>query len=166
MGSIFPPIFIEFSPTDVCNQRCPYCYTQYLGHEWLEIPRELLLRIMKDLGDAGVKSVQIQGTGEPLVNEATPDAIVTAKKSGVDVALCTNGVLMDPEISDNCLSSISWYRVSAIESNAELYSKTHGCSESQYHRLIRNLEYAVKLRERDKLETVLAASFIPFRYNA
>ena len=38
-GEYFPPIFIELSPTDLCNQKCHYCYTQYLGHEPLEIPK-------------------------------------------------------------------------------------------------------------------------------
>ena len=87
----FPPIHVEIGVTDRCQHACHFCYVEYLKKQQLEIPRELLLRIMRDLGDAGIRSLFFQGTGEPTMNPACADAIVEAKESGVDTALQTNG---------------------------------------------------------------------------
>lgn len=162
----FAPIFVELSPTDICNQKCHFCYTEYMGHKKLEIPGVLLVKIFSDLGKAGVKSVMIQGTGEPLLHKSLADAILAGKQAGLDMALCTNGVLLSRDILEKILSALSWLRVSAIECNAELYAKSHGCSAAHFKQVINNLKAAVEIRNRDGLDTVIATHFIPFPYNA
>jgi radical SAM protein with 4Fe4S-binding SPASM domain len=165
-GEYFPPIFVNFSPTDLCNQNCWYCYTQYLGHKKLEIQGDLLVRIFQDMGHAGVKSVMIQGTGEPLLNKSTPDAIVEGRRAGLSLALCTNGVLLNNEVLEKILPSLEWMRVSDVECSSELYAKSHGSPESHWHRVIKNLKIAVEIRERERLDTVLSAHMLLFPYNA
>ncbi len=164
-GEYFPPIYVELSPTDICNQKCHFCYTDYMGHKKLEIEAELLIRIFAQLGHAGVKSVQIQGTGEPLLNKALPEAIIAGKKAGLDMALCSNGVLLKPEVSEQILHLLSWVRISAIEANPKLYSRTHGVDESHWHSVVKNLESAVKILGKDRGETVIATHFVAFDYN-
>jgi len=164
-GEYFPPIFVELSPTDLCNQKCWYCYTKYLGHKKLELEGELLKRIMREMGQAGVKSVMIQGTGEPLVNRAVPDAIVEGKKAGLSLALCTNGVLLNLEILEKVLPNLEWLRVSDVELTPELYAKSHGSPQSHWHRVMKNLKTAVEIRERDGLDVVLATHMLLFPYN-
>lgn len=165
-GKYFAPIFVELSPIDVCNQRCHFCYTEYMGHQRLAIAEDLLVKIFEDLGEEGVKAVQIQGTGEPLLNQALPEAILRGRSAGLDLALCTNGVLLEPQVTERILSSLSWVRVSAIESQPSVYAKTHGCSEWHWHRVVENIKRMVKAREEGGLETVLACHYIPFPYNA
>jgi len=165
-GKDFAPIFIEFSPTDVCNQRCHFCYTDYLGHKKLMIERDPLLRIFREMGEFGVKSVMVQGTGEPLLNSAVPDAVVVGKKAGLDIALCTNGVLLSEEVLEKAMPCLSWLRVSGIECDGDLYVKTHVCPEGHFKRVIDGLRTAVRIRNRDHLETVIAVHFLPFPYNA
>lgn len=162
----FPPIHIEIGISDKCNQNCHFCYTKYLGHQQLEIPRDLLLKIMRELGDAGVRSIFFQGTGEPLMNSACADAIVEAKRFNVDIALQTNGVLMDNNFLDKAMSSISWMRISSLELNSNIYSKTHGCSELQHKKVMENLKYAVHLRKKENLDTIIAGMIMVFPYNA
>lgn len=85
-GKDFAPIYVEINPTDYCNHKCIFCYSDYLGHKKeLSIEGDLLIRIFRELPEAGVKSVMIQGTGEPLLNVALPDAIVAGKKAGLDI---------------------------------------------------------------------------------
>lgn len=165
VGECFAPVFVEISPTDMCNQKCPFCYTEYLGHEKLTIPEDLLVKIFKDMGRAGVKSVLVQGTGEPLLNKALPNAIVAGKEAGLDIALCTNGVLLSNDVLETILPCISLLRVSAVESTPEIYAKTHGCPESHWHEVSKGLERAVIIRERDNLNVLIAATFMPFNHN-
>lgn len=165
-GEYFSPIYIEFSPIDICNQKCWFCYTEYMGHKKMEIEGDLLVEIFNQLGEAGVKSVQIQGTGEPLLNKALPEAISAGKKAGLSLSLGTNGVLLNKEVLDKILPCLSWLRVSAIECNPKLYVKTHRCPESHWEMVIEALKSAVKIRNRDGLDTVIGVHFIPFDYNA
>lgn len=164
-GEYFAPIYVELSPTDLCNQRCPFCYTEYMGHQKLEIEEKKLIRIFEEMGKAGVKSVQIQGTGEPLLNKGVPAAVERGKQSGLDIALCSNGVLFTEDVAEKVLPNLSWMRVSAIESAPDRYAKSHGCDEKQWHQLIDNLNYAVKMRNKNNYDVVLSCHFITFDYN-
>lgn len=165
-GEYFPPIFIEVSPTDRCNHKCHFCYTSYLWSKKMEIPDELLVNIFRDLGKAGVKSIMVQGTGEPLLHQALPDAIVAGKEAGLDIALCTNGVLLTRDILEKVMPCLSWIRISAIENDPKRYAKTHRCAESHWNNLMENLSAAIEIRNRDRLDTVISAHFLPFSYNA
>ncbi len=161
----FPPIFVEFSPTDTCNQKCWYCYTDYIGHGKKEIRGDLLIKIFRDMGHAGVKSVMVQGTGEPLMNKSTPDAIIEGNKAGLSIALCTNGVLLTEEILEKVLPSIEWLRISAIELTPDLYAKSHGSPRSHYEKVIHNIKKAVEIRNRKNLPTIIAVHTLLFPYN-
>ena len=162
----FPPIHVEISVTDRCQHNCHFCYSKYLGHQKLDIPHDMLIKIIRDLGKAGVKSLFIQGTGEPLLNKSCADAIVEAKKCGLDVALQTNGVLLDNDFLDKALSSLSWVRISSLECNSKLYSKTHGCKERDFKHLVENIKYARYLRDENDLDTIIAGTIMSFPYNA
>ena len=72
-GSDFAPIYVEINPTDACNHRCIFCYSEFLGHKKeLVIERDLLIRIFCDMAEAGVKSVMVQGTGESFLIKPSP----------------------------------------------------------------------------------------------
>jgi len=159
-GEYFPPVFLEFSPTDRCNQRCWFCYTEYLGHTKTDIRDEDMVRIFKDMGQAGVRAVQIQGTGEPLLNKGTPDAIVEGSKAGLSLALCSNGVLMDEDTPAKIMPHLDWIRISALASTPEAYAKTHVCPEPHWNRAIENIKRCVDVRNSTGIETVIGASFV------
>lgn len=166
-GESFPPVFVELSPTDRCQQHCHYCYIEYVWSKGRhEIEGDLLVKIFQDMGHYGVKSVMIQGTGEPLLNKATPTAIVEGKKTGLSIALCTNGVLFNQEMLEEVVPCLEWMRVSDVECNPQLYAKAHGCGESQWYRVIENLKSAVEIREREGLDTVICTHLLLFPYNA
>ena len=165
-GESFAPIFIEMSATDLCNQACWFCYTNYLKHKRLELGRDVLINTFKSMAEFGVKSVMIQGTGEPLLNKALPEGIVAGKASGLSIALCSNGVLLSGRRLEMILPAIEWTRISAVECNPQLYARSHGCPEAQWHSVIKNLKDAVALREREKLDVVLGVHFMLFDYNA
>ncbi len=161
----FAPLWVEVSPTDRCNQRCFYCYVDHLGRKNLSIPKKLLVKIFEDMGKFGVKCCELQGTGEPLLNKGVPDAIVAGKKTGMDICLVTNGTLLSESILDQIAPCLSFLRVSALAHNAEHYARLHGCPEEQFSKVISALENAVRIRNRERLEVVIIATFIIFDFN-
>ncbi|MCP4602608.1 MAG: radical SAM protein [Proteobacteria bacterium] len=165
-GEFFAPPFVEINPTNACNQRCLFCFCKYLGFDKTEIPGTRLLEVIKEMADAGVKALYFQGTGEPLLNKAVPDAILAGKKAGLGVSLSTNGVLFKEETIKKVLPCLSWLLVGQLEVNPELYAFSHGCSERQFHMVVNNLKKAVALRNEQNLqETILSAHIMPFPYN-
>jgi GTP 3',8-cyclase len=140
------PVFVELGPTNRCNQRCPWCYTQYT-HGDLSFDQDLFLRIISDLHEAGVRSVCVQGTGEPFMNPYSADAIALGGKLGIEMATITNGVLLTEKAAEKAIPHLKWAKISAVEGSPELYAANHGTSERQYSRLIKNIESIVKLNQ-------------------
>ncbi len=71
----FPPVIVEISPTHMCNQSCRYCYTFQRGQAKERLPDGVLINCVTQIANAGVKAVLLQGTGEPLMHPALPEAI-------------------------------------------------------------------------------------------
>ena len=63
---------------------------------------------MASLGE----SVMYAGEGEPLLHADIAEIINHTKKTGIDVALTTNGVLLKKDLIDHTLGSIAWIKVS------------------------------------------------------
>lgn len=162
----FPPVYLEINPTDTCNHRCWFCSTfNYLKKRMNTMERETYLRIVKDLGDSGIRSMLFQGDGEPLMNRATPQAIVEAKRHGIDTALVTNGSLLSKSVVDKILPCLSWMRVSSLEANPLLYNKTHGIFDTSFQTVKKNIQYACKRKDDLGLDVLIGVTYIPFDYN-
>jgi len=101
-GEIFPPIFIEFGPTNACNHRCINCYVQSIAKKPISMKNDVYLRFMEGIGDYGVKAITLAGCGEPMLHRTTPEAIETAVNHGTDVGMFTNGV----PITDNSIPQL------------------------------------------------------------
>ena len=164
-GQDFPPLWVEISPTDACNHRCFFCYLNQVEHKSAQIPESLLIKISRDMGASGVKCCEFQGTGEPLLNEGTPNAIVAGKRSGMDICLVTNGVLLNRDILEKVEPCLSFLRVSALAHNAQFYARLHGCPMADFGLVVKALEEAARIRDRQKLAVVIVATFITFNFN-
>jgi len=92
-GESFAPITIEFGPTSYCNHKCIHCYVQD-QIEPVSIDPEIYKRFMREIGDYGVESIILGGTGEPMLHKTTPSSIEIATSHGTEVGMYTNGVPM------------------------------------------------------------------------
>lgn len=90
--------YVRLSVTDRCNLRCRYCMPAEgvppIGHD--EVLRyEELLRLLGVMAGCGVEKVRLTG-GEPLVRRGLTDFVArTAELGFADLALTTNGVLLE-----------------------------------------------------------------------
>ncbi|MDH3974067.1 MAG: radical SAM protein [Deltaproteobacteria bacterium] len=104
-GSDFPlqnsnvltsPLYAVWEINRLCNAECIHCYT---GSGPNVIEKDLLtekeaIRVARELGDAGVFQVGLSG-GEPLLRDDCCHIVAELSRSGVSVALATNGYLFD-----------------------------------------------------------------------
>src|SRR5215813_12686469 len=90
---------LRISVTDRCNLRCQYCMPER-DYQWL--PRRDILdfeeisALVDVFADLGVEKVRLTG-GEPLVRRDLPELVrlLVAKPALSDIALTTNGVLLE-----------------------------------------------------------------------
>jgi cyclic pyranopterin phosphate synthase len=89
---------LRISVTDRCNLRCAYCMPEE-DYVWLPNAQILSFEELSELVDrfiaVGVNKVRLTG-GEPLLRRDLPELVkLLAKKPLTDLALTTNGVLLE-----------------------------------------------------------------------
>src|ERR1700736_917816 len=103
---------LRVSVTDRCNYRCVYCRTGNEGAQYSELPVADYLRMVRIFVSLGVEKIRLTG-GEPLLRAGLvqmgeelsgmraasasdrPDGTQGAAGSPLDIALTTNGHLLD-----------------------------------------------------------------------
>ena len=97
-----PLVSLRVSVTDRCNMRCRYCMPE---DEYVWLPRSSILsfeevdRLVGIFAGLGVRRVRLTG-GEPLLRRNLP-ALVTmlaARPALIDIALTTNGLLLEEHV--------------------------------------------------------------------
>lgn len=125
----FPPVLVEIGPTHMCNQRCRYCYTNRRGDEKGILRDDVLISSFKQLADAGVKAVLLQGTGEPLMHKALSEAIKIGAENKLTIGLNTNGVLLNKSLQEKILQYLFYVKFSVIDHDPKRYAYLHSCSD-------------------------------------
>jgi len=139
-GKDIVPIHAEISPTSACNQRCIFCYRDFDGHRAQHLSAKVFADLIKSMAEVGVKSCLLAGDGEPLLNKATPEAIVLGRQLGIDMALNSNAVFLTDGIVEKILPALTWLRLSIMSPDIETYMKIHGVKKDDFSIAIRNIE--------------------------
>lgn len=154
-GETIYPIEIEISPSGACNHRCTFCAVDYIGYHSTFLDKSTLVPNMLELKKRGLKSVICSGEGEPLLNPEMPDMANQMSEMGLDVAMSTNGVLLDKEKADECLGAFTWIRYSIASFENKSYQSIHRCKEEDLQRVKRNLADAVEIKIKNNLKVTL-----------
>ncbi|MBW1783672.1 MAG: radical SAM protein [Deltaproteobacteria bacterium] len=162
----FFPVHVEISPTNACNYRCTFCYADFTGHEKRKIEKEILIRLMNDMGQKGVKSCLFAGDGEPTLVKYVMDAIRTGKEAGIDMALNSNGKLFNEEWAENTLPYLTWLRFSVMAATPEIYSQVHGTRKEDWSRTIGNISKAVEVKRKHNLPVTIGIQQVLLPENA
>jgi len=93
--------YLRISLTDKCNLRCAYCNPIDLPKGYFRgLPRmtaDEIEQIVSVFVKEGVKKIRLTG-GEPLVRKDAQEIIERISKYPVELAISTNGVLVDKYI--------------------------------------------------------------------
>lgn len=171
------PVRAHLVVSDLCNQNCSFCSYRMDGHPSNQlfkneqdknpnnpnrmISREKATEIIIDLADLGVKAIEFQGGGEPTVHPDLPDLMQTALVHGMDIALVTNGVLINERLL-RVLPSASWVRFSLDAGRPETYARVRESSPSVFDKVKSNIAKLVKAR-RSFNTVVIGVGFVVTR---
>jgi len=160
------PIYLEISPSGACNHRCTFCALDFMEYKPRFLDTAVLKERLSEMGKLGVKSVMYGGEGEPFLHKDIGDIIVHTKKSGIDVGITTNGVLLGQPLAGKILSSTSWIKVSLNAGNAETYARVHRTKAEDFQRVVNNLSEAVKINKETGAGCTLGAQMVLIPENA
>ncbi|SLM30987.1 Similar to molybdenum cofactor biosynthesis protein A [Desulfamplus magnetovallimortis] len=166
-GKNIAPIYMEISPTGACNHRCLFCGLDFMGYKPDFLDQSILLKRIEEIALMGLKSIMYAGEGEPLCHNNLPQIIEGTKKSGIDVSLTTNGVLLTLEKSERILPSLSWIKISCNAGTKETHAHLHGTSKNDFSRLMGNLKACVALKHNNNFSCTLGiqAILLPENYD-
>lgn len=158
-GDVFP-IYVEIGPTNRCNHRCMFCALDYLEKGGFDIDREVMLKAIKEMAENGVKSIMFAGEGESVLHKDIVDFVRTAKENGIDVAITTNGALLDKEKAEKIIPYLSWIRISLDAGTKESYSRIHGTREEDFERTLENIRNIVRIKKEKNLGITIGVQFL------
>jgi GTP 3',8-cyclase len=146
-GKIIYPIYMEISPSGACNQRCTYCGLDFMEYKPRYLDTNTFKIRLSELGNLGLKSIMYAGEGEPFLHKEMTEIINHTRKSGIDVAITTNGVLLNKDIINNILPDTEWIKVSINGATKDTYARISQCSPDNFERVIENMEYAAQVKK-------------------
>ena len=106
-GQRIAPITIDCSLTRRCNYRCVYCYGQLQANDEKKMTREVIFRFLDDAAEIGVKAVSFVSDGESTCSPYLYDVILRGRANGLDLALGTNGFLLQDDRLEEILPALT-----------------------------------------------------------
>lgn len=104
------PFLVNWAITGRCNLRCRHCYGAYGEKQDAELAFDVVARTIDELAEMGTRRLTLEG-GEPLVRKDIAAVVEHARKRRIEVALCTNGVLL-PKRLDELADSVDLFVLS------------------------------------------------------
>lgn len=153
------PIYVEIGPVSSCNHRCIFCALDFARSNKV-LDTKVLCRALEDMGRNNVKAVMFGGEGEPTLHKDFPLIVRSAKESGLDVALTTNGVPFTRRKIEQCLGYLSWVKVSIDAGNSESYAKIHGTEPQDFNILMDNIGIMVETRNKHHYSTTIGTQIL------
>lgn len=112
-----------------CNYKCQMCpQTTGRGRDWLKkISITDFINILDQCVDAGVRIINLEGSGEPTLNANLPVYIKAVRDRGVHPYIYTNGFNLRGEFMQRCVDAgLALARFSVIGSTQAKYMRWMG----------------------------------------
>jgi MoaA/NifB/PqqE/SkfB family radical SAM enzyme len=163
-GQNIAPIYMEVSPAGACNHRCIFCALDFMGYQKRLLNVEKTCNYIADAACMGLMSVMYAGEGEPLLHPRFSQ-MVDRNSQYVAQALTTNGVLLREETAETILPRMAWIKISCNAGTHETYKKIHRGGVSDFARVMRNVERAIKIRNRNGYNCSIGLQMVLLKEN-
>lgn len=146
-GERVAPITIDCALTRQCTYRCVYCYGRLQTNKIKPITQDVIFRFLDDAAAIGVKAISLVSDGESTASPYLYDALKRGRNNGLDMALGTNGYLLDDERLEEILPALTYLRFNFSAGQAERYAAIHGCPVACYHKVVQTIQRCVQVKQ-------------------
>lgn len=154
------PLYMEISPVGNCNHRCIFCAYDFIGHPNKKLETGRLLKFIDEIAICGMKSLLYAGEGEPLLHPDITQFITHSKKNGIDVGIFTNGQFLKEKLLEEILPLLTFMRISFNGGTRENYACIHDVKPEVFDVVVKNIETASNLKDRNKLEVDIGIQYV------
>lgn len=159
-GERVAPITIDCALTRSCTYNCVYCYSRLQENKRKPMTREVIFRFLDDAAQIGVKAVSFVSDGESTCSPHLYDAILHGKANGLDIALGTNGYLLQDDRLKDILQNLTYLRFNVSAGQPLRYAEIHGCSEACFHKVIQTVRKAVEIKIQEGLDVTIGLQMV------
>jgi MoaA/NifB/PqqE/SkfB family radical SAM enzyme len=159
-GERVAPITIDCALTRSCTYRCLYCYGQLQENDEKKMTRDVIISFLDDAASLDVKAVSFVSDGESTCSPWLYEAITHGKKNGLDMALGTNGYLLDTDQLESILPSLSYLRFNMSAGEPMRYKEIHGCSTSCFSKVFLTILKAVQVKKENDLDVTIGIQMV------
>lgn len=159
-GERIAPITIDCSLTRRCNYRCVYCYGQFQANDEKKMTRDVIFRFLDDAAEIGVKAISFVSDGESTCSPHLYDAILRGRANGLDMALGTNGYLLNDERLEEILPALTYLRFNISAADPSSYARIMGCKEWYFQKVCNTIKECVRIKREKGLSVTLGAQMV------
>src|SRR3989344_150316 len=159
-GERIAPITIDCALTRKCTYKCVYCYGQLQQNDEKKMTKDVIFRFLDDAAEIGVKAISFVSDGESTCSPHLYDAILRGKSNGLDMALGTNGYLLQDERLEKILPAMTYLRFNISAANAKRYTEIHVCEKEAYSKVINTIKESVRIKKKNKLDVTIGMQMV------
>lgn len=159
-GERIAPITIDCALTRACTYRCVYCYGQLQANDIKRMTQDVIYRFLDDAAEIGVKAISFVSDGESTCSPYLNDAILRGKANGLDMAVGTNGYLLQDERLPDILPALTYLRFNISAADLPRYCEIMGTNEKAYHKVLNTIRECVRIKRENKLAVTIGLQMV------
>jgi radical SAM protein with 4Fe4S-binding SPASM domain len=174
-GEMFAPKDIQIDLEAYCPHSCEFC--SYRNVNWQDhgmefeepskrskstgLPKEIALRLPREMHEAGIPSIELTGGGEPIVYPYIREFLEELGKYPIELALVTNGASLTPQIQE-LMKNLKWIRFSVDAVTPEAHALVHRVPKPVFGTVMKHIKEVVDRKYED---CKVGISFVITKHN-
>ncbi|MCX5794105.1 MAG: radical SAM protein [Elusimicrobia bacterium] len=159
-GERIPPITIDCALTRRCNYRCVYCMGKLQANDEKRMTRDVIFRFLDDAAEIGVKAISFVSDGESTCSPHLYEAILRGAANGLDIALGTNGYLLQEAHLPAILPKLTYLRFNISAATPERYAQIMGTKPQALEKVLAVIRKCVEYKKKDNLPVTLGLQMV------
>lgn len=159
-GERIAPITIDCSLTRRCTYRCVYCMGKLQANDEKKMTRDVIFRFLDDAAEIGVKAISFVSDGESTCSPHLYDAILKGKENGLDMALGTNGYLLQEDRLEEILRALTYLRFNVSAGEPDRYAEIMGTRVQAFNKVLEIIKKCVATKKEHNLEVTLGLQMV------
>jgi MoaA/NifB/PqqE/SkfB family radical SAM enzyme len=160
-GERIAPITIDMALTRACNYSCTFCYAMLQENDRSVITWPVMDGFLHDCQKMGVRGISLVSDGESTISPAFENTILMGHALGMQMAVGTNGYVLNPgKMNAGLLSALTYIRINFSAGEPERYASIMGVKEDAFHKVCANIRNMVDLKRKYSLKTTIGIQMV------
>lgn len=146
-GEKIAPITIDLALNRTCNYACKYCYAMLQENQGFPITKDVMTRFLDDCADIGVRGISLVSDGESTLNPAFIHTITYGHSKGIDMAVGSNGYLLDEKKIRSIIPCLTYFRYNITAGEADRYKQIMGVKTGFFEKVCENIKTMMRVKK-------------------